>query len=64
MKFILLSYLNTTFSFIPPHHCLLPVRSQCTGSIADVPLVATLGQCFAGTAKAGFSPAGETTVHT
>jgi hypothetical protein len=25
-------------------------------------LVATLGQCFAGTAKAGFSPAGVTKV--
>jgi len=29
------------------------VRPQCTGSIFSVPLVATLGQCFAGTAKAG-----------
>ena len=51
-----------------PHHQNTHTRTpsffQCTGSIANVLLVATLGQCFAGAAVAGFSPAGVTKVIT
>jgi len=51
-----------------PHHQNTHTRTpsffQCTGSIANVLLVVTLGQCFAGAAVAGFSPAGVTKVIT
>ena len=39
-----------------------PVDPQCTGSISASVASTALGQCFAGTALAGFSPAGVTKV--